>query len=133
MQKVGVLNFDEHLSTKIKRAKDPSDILWTNVALKRKWRLIRIIIFSILLPGIVVFAVFQVFTTSINWQQFLRYENFPPDMDCDVVKQRLGGNIANMAYIEKQYRRLSKFPDFFALLVFLPQRISRTGATYCLC
>ena len=37
-----------------------------------------------------------------------------------------------MAYVEKQYNELSDFPNF-GPMVYLNERISRTGALQCLC
>ena len=66
LQELGKFTLNDH-EVKVKRAKDPSDILWTNLGSSKKWRCVRVLIFAILFPGCILTVVFQTFTTMIDY------------------------------------------------------------------
>ena len=95
---------------KIKRAKDPSDIMWANRGISRWGRITRaIILLGIIFPAFYGWFYFA-FVGVFNWSQFYYYYLRTPGIECQNVEARYpGDNMKQMAFIEAQYWDQSKF------------------------
>ena len=106
-------------TVKLKRAKDPTDIIWPNrqnSPKKRKYCCLPSL-FLLALPG--MFWFWNLLLYFIAQIIYSNYDRNAPGVNCDKVIDRWGDNLPNMAYVEKRYAELSGFRDVGSWYLFM--------------
>ena len=132
LKRCGHLRFGNH-DINVKPPKNPTDILWMNAAITDKQRSKRVILAVLTAALWMLIGVFALFVTCTEWRLYALYTYQMNGILCDEVRARFGDNLADMAYVERQYMKLSDFSVIGTFYPYINERLTRTGAWQCLC
>ena len=117
---------------KIKAATEPTDIIWENRHIRKKWRRVRWVV-ALLLMLIFATLGFMLIILLIKNKLAIDYLKEPPGIECESIIENYGTDLQQMAYKEVEFwqDKALQRNSFFSLN--LNTQVSRRGALKCFC
>lgn len=105
----GKVKAGEHV-LKVKRAKDPTDILVENRGLRKRWRVCRAACLLGILFPMILSGTYVIYVKLFDYQQLINYSiNIPGANSANVETRFPGENLTKMAFLEELYYDLNDF------------------------